>query len=210
MVAVRLACSPPTMAIRVQSPDRLEVWVNQALHVAPQEVVYRSRFGQQWIGRGGPITWPARSPDLTPLDYFVWGHVEGMIYDTPVESRRTCWRGLWLRRILDIQRDSYLYWPLLYAGGLDEGLANGNYCRRRNGVCSDEHEQVTSSLSEKSKDFCGGSFVASRIKFVPVSKPICMHPPLSNTKQYLHTPGSEGDNAESEMEKRRFFDTKPR
>ena len=27
------------------------------------------RFRQQWIGRGGPISWPARSPDLIPLDY---------------------------------------------------------------------------------------------------------------------------------------------
>ncbi|RLU17341.1 hypothetical protein DMN91_009574 [Ooceraea biroi] len=25
----------------------------------------------QWIGRGGHISWPARSPDLNPLDFFV-------------------------------------------------------------------------------------------------------------------------------------------
>lgn len=24
----------------------------------------------QWIGRGGPVAWPPRSPDLTPLDFF--------------------------------------------------------------------------------------------------------------------------------------------
>jgi hypothetical protein len=24
----------------------------------------------RWIGRRGPIEWPARSPDLTPLDFF--------------------------------------------------------------------------------------------------------------------------------------------
>ena len=29
-------------------------------------------FGQMWIGRGGLITWPAHSPDLTPLDNFLW------------------------------------------------------------------------------------------------------------------------------------------
>lgn len=28
------------------------------------------RFPMQWIGRGGPIAWPARSPDLTPVDFF--------------------------------------------------------------------------------------------------------------------------------------------
>jgi hypothetical protein len=25
----------------------------------------------RWIGRGGPVTWPARSPDFTPLDFFM-------------------------------------------------------------------------------------------------------------------------------------------
>lgn len=26
----------------------------------------------RWMGRGGPIAWPARSPDMTLLDYFLW------------------------------------------------------------------------------------------------------------------------------------------
>lgn len=28
-------------------------------------------FPNRWIGRRGPIEWPARSPDLTPLDFFM-------------------------------------------------------------------------------------------------------------------------------------------
>ncbi|KAJ8870558.1 hypothetical protein PR048_029581 [Dryococelus australis] len=43
-------------------------------------------FSLAWIVRGSPIAWPARSLDLTPLDYFLWGHVKGVIYETPVES----------------------------------------------------------------------------------------------------------------------------
>ena len=39
------------------------------------------RFGQRWIGRGGPIPWPPRSPDLNPLDFFLWGHMK-----SPVET----------------------------------------------------------------------------------------------------------------------------
>ena len=31
------------------------------------------RFPNRWIGRAGPVAWPARSPDLTPLDFFFWG-----------------------------------------------------------------------------------------------------------------------------------------
>jgi hypothetical protein len=30
-------------------------------------------FGNRWIGRGGPKTWPPRFPHLTPLDFFLWG-----------------------------------------------------------------------------------------------------------------------------------------
>ncbi|XP_024869556.1 protein ALP1-like [Temnothorax curvispinosus] len=31
------------------------------------------------MGRGGPIAWPARSPDLNVLDFFVWGHIKSLI-----------------------------------------------------------------------------------------------------------------------------------
>lgn len=37
-------------------------------------------FYQRWIGRGGPILWPARSPDLTKLDFFFWGHIKNIVY----------------------------------------------------------------------------------------------------------------------------------
>ena len=29
-------------------------------------------FGEHCIGRGGPIEWPPRSHDLTPLDFCGW------------------------------------------------------------------------------------------------------------------------------------------
>lgn len=44
------------------------------------------RFPARWIGRGGHIPWPARSPDLTPLDFFLWGHVKAIVYETPVNN----------------------------------------------------------------------------------------------------------------------------
>lgn len=43
-------------------------------------------FPGQWIGRRGPTEWPARSPDLTPLDFFLWGHLKSKIYSTEPES----------------------------------------------------------------------------------------------------------------------------
>jgi len=33
-----------------------------------------------WIGKHGTIDWPARSPDLTPLDYFLWGTLKDEVY----------------------------------------------------------------------------------------------------------------------------------
>lgn len=39
-----------------------------------------------WIGRGGTVPWPPRSPDLTPIDYYVWGVLKAEVYRTPVHS----------------------------------------------------------------------------------------------------------------------------
>lgn len=37
-------------------------------------------FHNRWIGRGGPHSWSARSPDLTPLDFFAWGFIKSQVY----------------------------------------------------------------------------------------------------------------------------------
>lgn len=39
-------------------------------------------FPNHWIGRRGPIEWPPRSPDLTPLDFFLWGYLKSKVYHT--------------------------------------------------------------------------------------------------------------------------------
>lgn len=50
-------------------------------------------FQNRWIGRGGPVLWPPRSPDLTCLDYFLWGYVKNLVYELNppinVESLKT-------------------------------------------------------------------------------------------------------------------------
>ncbi len=37
-------------------------------------------FPEQWLGRRGPIEWPPRSPDLSPCDFFLWGHLKHIVY----------------------------------------------------------------------------------------------------------------------------------
>ncbi|PNF38659.1 hypothetical protein B7P43_G01211, partial [Cryptotermes secundus] len=43
-------------------------------------------FQNRWIGRGGPIRWPPRSPVLTPLDFFLWGYVKDRVFVPPVNN----------------------------------------------------------------------------------------------------------------------------
>ena len=43
-------------------------------------------FIDRWIGRRGDIEWPARSPDLTPLDYFLWGYLKDRVYKTKPQN----------------------------------------------------------------------------------------------------------------------------
>jgi len=45
------------------------------------------RFPGRWIGHGGTHNWPARSPDLSPLDYCVWGWMKELVYSVKVGTR---------------------------------------------------------------------------------------------------------------------------
>jgi hypothetical protein len=44
-------------------------------------------FPERWIGRGGPVHWPPRSPDLTPLDFGLWGWMNSEVYKEKVNKR---------------------------------------------------------------------------------------------------------------------------
>lgn len=44
------------------------------------------RYGENWLGTNGPIRWPARSPDLTPLDFSIWGYLKEKVYVSPPPS----------------------------------------------------------------------------------------------------------------------------
>jgi hypothetical protein len=37
-------------------------------------------FPGRWIGRGKPLAWPVRSQDLSPLDFFLRGHLRSVVY----------------------------------------------------------------------------------------------------------------------------------
>ena len=43
-------------------------------------------YNDRWIGWGRPVAWLPTSPDLTPTDFFLWGHMTALIDKLPVDS----------------------------------------------------------------------------------------------------------------------------
>ncbi|GFU47872.1 DUF4817 domain-containing protein [Trichonephila clavipes] len=64
--------------------DVQELWFQQdgaTCHTARATIdVLKDTFGHRLISCFGPVNWPPRSCDLTPLDYFLWGYVKSFVY----------------------------------------------------------------------------------------------------------------------------------
>jgi hypothetical protein len=43
----------------------------------------QNKLGNRWICTYEAVAWPPRSPDLTLLDFFLWGHLKNVVYTTP-------------------------------------------------------------------------------------------------------------------------------
>ncbi|GFV51852.1 transposable element Tc3 transposase [Trichonephila clavipes] len=61
-----------------------ELWFQQdgaTCHAARATIdLLKDTFGDRLISRFGPVSWPPKSCDLTPLDYFLWGYVKSLVY----------------------------------------------------------------------------------------------------------------------------------
>jgi hypothetical protein len=55
---------------------------------AAQDVLSNT-YHDRWIGRGGHTVWPPRSPDLNALDFYLWGHLNTLVYAAPVDNEET-------------------------------------------------------------------------------------------------------------------------
>ncbi|GFX15392.1 DUF4817 domain-containing protein [Trichonephila clavipes] len=64
--------------------DVQELWFQQngaTCHTARTTIdLLKDTFGDRLISRFGPVNWPPRSCDLTPLDYFLWSYVKSLVY----------------------------------------------------------------------------------------------------------------------------------
>ncbi|GFV25852.1 zonadhesin [Trichonephila clavipes] len=70
--------------------DVQELWFQQdgaTCHTARATIdLLKDTFGDRLISRFGPVNWPPRSCDLTPLDYFLWGYVKSLVYADKLQT----------------------------------------------------------------------------------------------------------------------------
>ncbi|GFX53697.1 DUF4817 domain-containing protein [Trichonephila clavipes] len=61
-----------------------ELWFQQDSATCPTARaaidLLKDTFGDRLISRFGPVNWPPRSCNLTPLDYFLWRYVKSLVY----------------------------------------------------------------------------------------------------------------------------------
>ncbi|GFV02497.1 uncharacterized protein TNCV_1024251 [Trichonephila clavipes] len=73
----------------VTAATRTSMWFQQDGAPAHFSISVRNHLdatcGERWIGRGGQCI-ASRSPDLSCLDYFFWGKMKSLVYETPVNS----------------------------------------------------------------------------------------------------------------------------
>jgi len=50
------------------------------------------------------LKWPSRSPDLTPRDSLLWGHVKDVVYMTSCQQTSTNWNYVFRRQLPLLQR----------------------------------------------------------------------------------------------------------
>jgi hypothetical protein len=72
--------------LRCRGTDLCTIWFQQdgvTAHTASASMnVVPEMFPQHIISQYGDVQWPARSPDLSPCGYFLWGYLKSKVYST--------------------------------------------------------------------------------------------------------------------------------
>ena len=105
------------------------VWFQQdgaTAHTARDSMnLLRQHFPDRLISLRGDLQWPARSPDLTPCDYFLWGYLKSLVY---VDRPRT------IAHLKNNIRDAIANIPIDMLQRVDTNFKNRlNQCMRNGG-----------------------------------------------------------------------------
>ena len=69
---------------RLDELDLGDIWFQQdgaTAHTSrASKAVLREHFPERLISLRGDLEWPARSPDLSPCDFFLWGFLKSRVY----------------------------------------------------------------------------------------------------------------------------------
>ncbi|GFX96623.1 hypothetical protein TNCV_244101 [Trichonephila clavipes] len=131
----------PDFHKRILFSDEARFWLNGYVNKKKTaafgvKLIHKSRaiidllkdtFGDRLISRFGPVNWPPRSCDLTPLDYFLCGYVKSLVYaDKP--QRRDHLEDTICRVIADIR-------PQMLEKVIENWTSRLDYIR----ACRDSH-----------------------------------------------------------------------
>lgn len=79
----------------------------------------------RWIGNNGPINWPARSPDITPMDFAIWAFIKDRVYRTTPQNLN--------HLILKIRQACGEITPRMLERIQTKVIVNAQKCLRNNG-----------------------------------------------------------------------------
>ncbi|QQP34944.1 Transposable element Tc3 transposase, partial [Caligus rogercresseyi] len=69
---------------RINELDQGDIWFQQVgatAHTSRASMaVLREQFPERLISIRGDLEWPARSPDLSPCDFYLWGYLKSRVY----------------------------------------------------------------------------------------------------------------------------------
>lgn len=70
--------------------DLEDMWFQQdgaTCHTSRDTInLLREKFNDRVISRNADVTWPPRSCDITPLDFFLWGYVKSLVYSNKPQT----------------------------------------------------------------------------------------------------------------------------
>lgn len=84
-----LECLQINLMPQLQALGKLPQWFQQdgaPAHYAASVRKWLSETFPKWIGRRGDVEWAPRSPDLNPLDIFLWGYLKARVYRVKIRD----------------------------------------------------------------------------------------------------------------------------